>query len=237
MTTSGFMMSFNGIEKLLKEFNLYRMKGVKSLYKNGVSADFKNNSIKEDYFVCYSTGLNNHDYDFLLKDESYFQFEYDNSGKHIEIRYAFFQNPVDYKSYDEFITEVIISSGLANSIEEAGAIFEPEYEQFLNEQEIKNKYLTVRYDVDYPNYHPIVHSVSHLHIGHQNHLRIPLDKFMTPLRFAVFIIKNVYYREWKTIVETKPHYINQILRKCSNGEVLLNSSSWNNIEKLDIHLK
>lgn len=237
MTTSGFMTSFNAVESILKEFSLFRMKGIKNLSKDGVSAEFKSNSIKEDYFKCYSSGLKNLDYDFLLEDESYFQFEYDNSGKNLEVRYAFFQNPVDYKSYEEFITEVIISSGLASSIEEAGSIFEPEYKQFLNEQEIKNKYLTVRYDVDYPNYYPIVHSVSHLHIGHQNHLRIPVNKFITPLRFAVFIIKNVYYREWKTIAESKPHYINQLLRKCSNGEVILGNNSWNNIEKLDLHLK
>lgn len=237
MTTSGFMTSFNGVENILKEFNLFRMKGVKNLYKDGVSTAFKNASIKDDYFKCYCSGLDNHDYDFLLKDESYFQFEYDNTGKHLEIRYAFFQNPVNYKTYEEFIIDEIIPSGLIKTIDEAGSMFEMEYRQFLNEQEIKNKYLTVRYDFDYPNYHPIIHSVSHLHIGHQNHLRIPVNKFITPLRFVVFIIKNVYYREWKSIAEVNPHYINQLLRKCSNGEVILSNNFWTSSEKLDIYLK
>jgi hypothetical protein len=237
MTTSGFMTSFNEIEKVLKKFNLFRMKGVKSLYKEGVSDDFKNASIKEDYFSCYSTGLNNFDYDFLLKDESYFQFEYDNSSKFLEIRYAFFQNPVDYKTYEEFIIEVIIPSNLVDSIDEAGSLFEEDYKQFLNEQDVKNKYLTIRYDVDYINYHPIVHSLSHLHIGHQNNLRIPVEKFLTPLRFVIFIIKNVYYREWKSFVDSDPDYINQMLRKCSNGETLLHNNYWDRIEKLDLYLK
>lgn len=237
MTTSGFMTSFHNIEKVLKEFNLFRMSGVKSIYKEGVSNSFKTASIKDDYFDCYSTGLENFDYDFLLQDESYFQFEYDNSGTNISIRYAFFQNPIDYKSYDEFINEEIIPSGLINSLEEAGSLFHEEYKQFINEQQIKNKYLTIRYDVDYPNYYPNVHSVSHLHIGHQNNLRIPIEKFITPLRFVIFIIKNVYYREWKSFVDTNPQYINQILRKCSNGETLLSNKDWCTIEKLDLYLK
>ncbi len=237
MTTSGFMTSFKKIEGVLKEFNLLKMKGVKLLTKDGVSSEFKNASIKADYFECYNTGLTYNDFDFLLNDQSYFQFEYSNKGKHLELRYAFFQNPIDFISYEDFLDLMIDVQSLTDSKDEIGSLFESEYNQFLNEQEAKNKYLTIRYDVDYPNYKPLVHSVSHLHIGHQNNLRIPLDKFLSPLSFVFFVLKNVYYTEWKEKLRTNNHYININLRSSKDGETSLKNADWTNQEKLELYLK
>lgn len=237
MTLSGFHTSFNEIEKILKEFSLLKSKGVKILSKEGVSDNFKSSSIKDDYFECYKIGKENFDYDFLLNDESFFQFEYFNDGKVMELRYAFFQNPVDFITYKEFLETYIIPTGVAESVDEAGAEFEVEYSQHLSEQNLHNRYITIRYDVDYKNYKPIIHSISHLHVGHLSNFRIPSDKFISPLRFVLFTIKSAYYSDWKIFAETKEQRLNQILRKSANGEKLLNNKEWCNIEKLDLYLK
>lgn len=237
MTTAGFMMSFNQIERLLKDFNIWRMNGVKSIIKEGVSEDFRSASIKDDYFNAYNIGLDNYDFDFLLKDQSYFQFEYNNKGKNLEIRYAFFQTPIDYISYEDFLCHIKEEQGITETVEEIGSLFIEDYNQFLSEQEAKNKYTTLRYDVDYSNYKPIIHSVSHLHIGHQNHLRIPIEKFISPLKFVMFSIKHVYYKEWKEMCEKNPHYVNKLLKSCSSGETLLSSKYWTDLEKLEMFIK
>jgi hypothetical protein len=237
MTTSGFMTSFTKIEHVLKTFNLLKMKGVKSLTKDGVSKEFKAASIKDEYFDCYNIGLSFNDFDFLLIDQSYFQFEYNNKGSNLEIRYAFFQTPINYISYEDFLDIIIEAQNLSESKEDIGEMFEAEYQQFLNEKEVENKYITIRYDVDYKNYKPLVHSISHLHIGHQNNIRIPIEKFISPLTFVLFILKNVYYSEWKEMNDKNNHYINIILKQALNGEVSLKSTEWSNFEKLELHLK
>lgn len=237
MTTSTFCTSYNSISKILKELDLFRMKGIKTLYKDGVSDIFKKASISDNYFEVYKKGLENNDFDFLLKDESFFQFEFVSTNKYLEVRYAFFQNPIDYISYESYVNNFIIEHSMTETVNEIGSIFQEEYEQFLSEQELKSKYLTIRYDVDYPNYKPNVHSVSHLHIGHQNDLRIPIEKFITPVSFVIFIIKNVYYKEWKQIIKDNPHYIYKVLKDCKNGELVVPNKYWNNFEKLELYIK
>lgn len=52
--------------------------------------------------------------------------------------------------------------------------------QFLNEQSLSNQYTVMRYDYDQKGYRPLIHAVSHLHIGFNNNVRIPLNKVISP---------------------------------------------------------
>jgi len=237
MNIANFNISIAEVETTLKSFNLFRMKGIKSINEKGVSPQFKLASIKEDYVKAYLEGLKYYDYDFLLNDQSFFQFEFSKTKDFIDIRYAFFQNPINYVTYLEYLEEQIKTHEIAESIEEIGELLEDEYNQYLNEQELKSNYTTIRYDSDQNNYRPLIHSVSHLHIGHMNNVRIPIDKIISPLQFVLFTIKHVYYQEWKEKVEDDLEFIKERLTTSKNGELILTQDKWNELESIELFLK
>ena len=237
MTEANFNISFGKIESTLKSFNLLKMKGIKNLIKDGVSNEFKKASLGNKYYEAYKIGLEKYDFDFLLTDESYFQFQYSNKEGILDIRYAYFQNPFEYLSYEEYLENEIDLTEIDESIESVGNMFELEYNQFLNEQELSSNYSTIRYDSDFKNYKPILHSVSHIHLGHLNNIRIPLDKILSPLRFVLFTLKHVYYYNWKDKWENDKEDLIARLKDCKNGEENLSEQYWNNDEKIELHLK
>ncbi len=236
MNISSFNISLSEAEKFFKKLELFRMKGIKSINLDGVSSSFKNASQEESYFNAYNIGLGNYDYDFLLNDQSFFQFEFKENDSFIDIRYAFFQNPVNYKTYAEFLQYEIEEGNLNETPEQIGSLLEEEYNQFLNEQEINSNHTTIRYDSDFSNYTPLIHSVSHLHIGHRNNIRIPINKTITPLMFVLFVIKNVYYYEWKKIVSKDKAYLKQTFNKGLNGSIILKRDKWILNEELELFL-
>ena len=236
MNLISYSASFKQIKDLLKEFGLFKMAGIKIINTDGVSDEFRQASIKESYFKAYIAGLENYDYDFLLKDQSYFQFQFKESDGRIDLRYSFFQNPIEFINYEDYVVEQIAQSGLSETIDEIGMLLEDEYNQFLNEQELISNYTTVRCDVDYPNYKPLVHSVSHIHIGHNNNVRIPLDKIISPSKFTLFAIKQVYYKEWKTKVESGDKYMPELLQRCQTGEFKLGEDIFQQIERNDPYI-
>ncbi|GAB7086070.1 DUF2290 domain-containing protein [Marinifilum fragile] len=236
MTPAQFKISFDLIPEILKEFGLFRMKGTKNISNDGVSEEFLSASIKENYFQAYRIGLENYDFDFILEDQSYFQFECSFNDQ-LKIRYSFYQNPVEFISYNEYLQNEIDRSGLDESIEDLGMLMTDEYDQFLNDQELISNYTTFRYDIDYGNYRPLIHSISHMHVGHITNVRIPIEKIISPLRFVLFTIKHVYYRQWKEMVENKGSKVNRYLALARNGEQVLGNHDWSLSEKLDIYLK
>lgn len=201
MTIGAFTQSVSRIPALLKEANLFREKGVKPL--GSVSDEFRAASQKGRYFEIYKTALDNLDYDFLLYDESFFQFSFSDSGVagYPNLRFAFFQNPHEYVTYEEFLAEILETDYIT-----AGDIFLEEYSQFLSEMENNQNYATIRYDLDQKSYHALIHSTSHLHIGNSENIRIPCNKVMTPLMFVLFVVKHAYFNHWKNLIENYEHF-------------------------------
>lgn len=236
MNISSFNISFLKIHSVLKSFNLLKMKGIHSINDRGVSEEFKSASIKDTYYKAYQVGLSHYDFDFLTTDQSFFQFEFSSNQKSTEIRYAFFQNPIDFISYNDYVLQLINDQNLELTLEEVGEMFDEEYNQFLNEQENISNYATFRYDLDQNNYQPIIHSVSHIHVGHQNNIRIPLNKVISPLKFVLFVIKNVYYQEWKNKIETDPEYVIKTLKDARTHQTELDNTEWKDEEKLELYL-
>src|SRR5690606_25054066 len=124
-------------------------RGIKRLIFDGVSDEFKKASLSNTYYEAYKIGLQNYDFDFLLKDESYFQFQYFKNEEVLEIRYAYFQNPFEYMTYEEYLESEIDFEEIDESIESVGNLFEEEHNQFLNEQQLSSNYSTIRYDSDF----------------------------------------------------------------------------------------
>ncbi len=229
MNISIFNISVREVEEVLKDFQLFQMKGIKSLNEDGVSDQFKKSTQKDNYWQIYRIGLENFDYDFLLVDQSYFQFQFSQTQEGMAIRYAFFQNPLNFVTYEDFLNDFGIAEEEAKEVD-----LRAEYEQYLNEQSLSNQYTTLRYDYDEIGYRPLIHAVSHLHIGFNNNVRIPLNKVISPIRFLLFVLKHVYLNEWSELC--KSDYIRTKLTQCRSNDQLLEVVKWQEVERLDMHL-
>jgi hypothetical protein len=236
MNTASFNISVSHAKALLKDLKLFKSDGPKSINKNGVTSEFKDSSQKAAYLKVYGIGIKNFDYDFLLVDDSFFQFSTNISpGKPFEVNYSFYQNPVFYKSYDEYLDLLLQTSNINDEFRnELGDLYIEEYEQFLNEQGIDSGCTMIRYDFDLQNYKPLIHPSSHIHIGNNNSIRIPCSKLITPYRFVLFIIRHVYYDTWIELINDSDKIYSVYDRK-ANCDVL-NKDHWKELEKLDLYL-
>ena len=231
MTVGSFKSSMVLVEKFFKQSFLLKSKGVKPLGET--SDEFKSSTLKGNYYTSYQTALRNLDYDFLLKDESFLQFSFSklNEIGYPTLRYAYYQNPKEFITYEEYLAKEV-----ETSYEEAGDIFIEDYVQFLTEASINSDFTTIRYDLDSKNYLPLIHATSHLHIGNAENIRIPCSKIMTPLSFILFITKHVYYENWKTLLKNDnfyKEYLDVLKPQCS----YVNLSGWNtNMETKEFYL-
>lgn len=195
MTQGAFITSINEAVSLLKELALFKERGPKTIGDH--SEEFKKVSRTNKHTSLYNAAISNFDYEILLYDDSIFQFSLNNDV----LRYAFIQNPSIFVSKTEFLLNLSTPNELAMLSEEElqellDSINDWEYEQFLIEQELNLQANIIRYDKDKKGYIPLKHSYSHLHIGLNENLRIPCSKELTPLKFAIFCIKNTYYDQW-----------------------------------------
>ena len=233
-----FKRSLIQCEKTLKELNVFRHKGPKNINIDGVSDAFKYSSQEGDYIKIYRTGLDNLDYDFLLFDESFFQFSIEIADSDIlSIRYAFFQNPQSYKSYEEFL-ETLRESGLIidETNEMIGDTFHEDYNQFLSELNFNSNFTTIRYDYDSFNYHPLIHSISHFHIGTSDNVRIPCDKIISPIKFLLFVLKHTYYYLWKEWITAENKEIFSKLITSKRECKIVNGIYWNKLEQNELFI-
>ncbi len=238
MNIVNFKTSLNQVEKLLKAIGVLRQKGVKSINDTGVSEEFKRDSLENDYFAAYNTALEKYDYDYLLHDQSFFQFQFKpnfNQDGFPNIRYAFFQNPQKFITYKDFLIE---SDLLENeeAEEKIGDSFQDLYEQYLIEQQLNLKSSCIRFDVDFDNYRPLIHSVAHLHIGHSNDIRIPCDKLLTPEKFTLFVLKQTYYSYWRELIQNESSAILDCLNSSKEKCFPLESGKWNEKEKKELFI-
>lgn len=192
--------SYNEIVSFMKKINLLK----KENYSRNVSFEFSKFSNefvqifqKNDYINIYVTAMENNDYDILLKDDSFFQFTYDDRDCKI-IRYAYYENPFIYETYEEFLMKE-----LDTSIEDVGDLFMQEYEQYVSEASIKSSVNPMRFDYDEneEHYKEMLHTGSHIHIGHDNEIRLPTKYLLTPFGFVIFVIRNQYLAYYKELLQ------------------------------------
>ena len=123
MNYKDFNMSRENAKRLLNRYDLLKSA---DFYKKPTSKEFIRVAREKDFFNAYLAALNKHDYHFLLFDESFLQFEYNqNSTDNVTLRYAYYQFPYDFPTYKEYLME----NGL--SFNEVGYRYKYEYEQAL----------------------------------------------------------------------------------------------------------
>jgi len=231
MTEGKFHTSIKEAESLLKKFNLLKSIGHKKFGQ--YSDEFLKTSKKNDIVKTYKCAIENRDYNLLLIDDSIMQFRKDKE----ELRYAFIQNPYTYVSKENYIS-IIFSPEELNDQTEISVeqlIDDNEYEQFLNEQKLNSISNYFRYDYSRKGYFPLIHSCSHMHIGQNENVRIPIAKILTPLKFTKFCIKNTYFDEWKMQFKNNPDFTNEVINM-KNDCIALPENDWKDLENNDLHL-
>jgi hypothetical protein len=154
----------------------------------------------DDYPKIYETARKNYDYDLLLGDLSILQFSYLMENHELQkVRYAFYEPPIKVEAYEDFL----VKHGL--DVDEIGDFFYEEWQQTVYEAELKRSVTPIRYDFDLSLYKGLEHAISHLHIGHDNEIRIPVHSIMSPRAFIAFIIRNVYFDKWKALIKQEDY--------------------------------
>lgn len=231
ISQSNISIGFDEGVKLLKDFELFKCKNVSrkmTFEKNKFSQEFINISQSDEYKNIYDTAMNKQDYDILLIDNSFFQFSYElNEKEFSRIRYAYYDVPYHADEYKEFLN----SQGFL--YEEVGEEFLEEYEQYISEAELKQQVLPIRYDYDTLAYKPKIHSSSHMHIGHNNEMRIPCDKIVLPQNFISFVIRHVYFEKYKAKM-ADDNIVNEYFNYIVNNK--RNEYTLSEEEKQDIYL-
>jgi hypothetical protein len=218
-------------KKMLRISNLFHSENTTRKFTfnfSKFSVDFLKELQSDDYFKIYEVGRKRNDYDILLKDQSFFQFSFDEKNNEINrIRYAYFDSPTNTKSYEEFLDEIEID------ISECGDYFYDYYEQYLSEAKLKTSVNPIRYDYDEGLYKEVFHPVSHLHVGHQNEIRIPCESILSPKGFVAFVIRHVYREDWiKTMNDESFLKVYETIKSSPN----VNSSYFGNSEKKDFFI-
>lgn len=188
-------MNFESIKKaysVLEELKLFKNKFAKnSLYSN----EFLQKSKNSNYIDAYNAAINNLDFDILLTDDSFFQFEervekLSNGKNTTVVRFAYFENPYNTISYAEYLQK----HGF--NIDEIGDELRLDYEQDMSEKSLKEEFFTLRYDCSEGTYKKGIHPYSHFHIGFRESFSIPINKHISPLVFVNFVLKSRYYSHW-----------------------------------------
>lgn len=225
MNDASFTIHLNQTCKILKNLGLFK----DGIYKpNKLRAATKRNIIDfETYRSYHDDVLMKRDYDILLKDDSYFQF----TKKGDSYKYVFMQTPLKKISIEVFAD--ICGMDMHTDIDEIESVYEESDDSVLYEKTENPIYL--RYENSLKGYNPNVHSFSHLHIGLNKDVRIPLSIILTPDIFVLFAIKLAYKDIWETsLIEGKIKIENLAEKKLCEA---VNKEYWEENEKLDLYLK
>ncbi|KRL38360.1 DUF2290 domain-containing protein [Liquorilactobacillus uvarum] len=191
--------SFQEAIKLLKKVELlhslnYSRKETMNFSK--FSEKFVSCMMEDDYIKIYKTAMKYGDYDILLNDNSFFQFSADNKCE--IIRYAFYQVPFKGATIEDFAK--FLGKGRLDSkqLRELESEQELDYELFKESAEERHFVTPIRYDYC-PKQHEnsIYHPTAHIHIGLEQNLRVPVRRELTPLLFTAFVVRMMYYKNFK----------------------------------------
>jgi hypothetical protein len=171
-----FRTDINLCEKLLTEFKFLLERNKYVNYSQYKKVDFKE-LLYADLWKKY---VQEKIYDFLLFDQSVFQFRIVNDI----VSYTYFECPYIFLNLDHSDLEEIDTDFFIDSV-----------------TKLKPATTPIRYDIDQESYAPGRHPVSHFHFGFESQIRICCDKIITPTAFLFFIIRQVYPQTWKKILE------------------------------------
>ena len=186
-----------------------------------------------DYYALFQSVEKNYDYEFRLKDGSFFQMAFLEDG----LRYAFLESISEIISFEDYyISEGLTEEQVREMTEEEFALLSECYDVEVDSLKEKVHPLYIRYDfTSRPEEHiPNIHSSAHFHFGWDNQSRIPCSRILTPESFACFSIKMYSPSIWKEMLEkeiiTEADYAFKRLSYDLPGDL------WDTKEQRDLYL-
>jgi len=139
------------------------------------------------YAALYRAGLTHRDYNILLTDFSYFQFQHTPDGASFSVRYAFYPNPHERAAAAQYEQAQLLG--------DEGDGYELFLDELTNTPE-DHRVPAIRYEVAFTDYKPLVHPTAHFHFGLHSENRWPAQRVFTPLAFALVIAKQFFCDAW-----------------------------------------
>lgn len=184
--TKEFSVSINKCLSVLDDMDYLAHAVVRSSLV--VSEAFKKSSLSSKvYRELYDAGMKNQDFNFILKDQSYFQFT--ERIKDEDVRLAYYPNPYRFGEYHSIKREL-------TELFDEGLLSQEELEQSLTEEHFSNDIPIIRYDLSLTQYCSNYHPAAHLHIGFNSTSRWPVRRVLTPYAFFLKILSHYYHDLW-----------------------------------------
>ncbi len=186
MNKGEFSAQVNRVEKLLVDLGLLNERISYPNYGNLTAAHFRALSYSDILRKCYSEKL----FDFRLVDDSIIQFR-GTSFRPLSVSYSYYECPyLPMLTLENYLQQQLY---LNQDADEYDVI--RDYELIAPTK--KETVTPVRYDFAPSTYIEGLHPASHIHIGHDNHLRVGTKKILKPLSFTLFIIRHYYPEKWQ----------------------------------------
>ena len=227
MNSREFKQNLQRVQNLLSSASL--LKDSQYMHKY-IKPSYNRISSSKELADVYKQEVENFNYHFLLKDDSFFQFQFEEQDSSIsKLRYLFLQFPYNIPCYDQFLLD---NCGAKSS--DIGYACLESYSQALSEADLKDSAVILRYDYSKDNYREGVHSISHIHIGFSNSIRLTVDKQLSPEVFSLFVLKQLYDIEWNNIIGNS-NFQNK-LKSCKQYCYSLNGTPFfSNLDKSELY--
>lgn len=141
------------------------------------------------YPDLFFSGLKLNQFNFILKDLSYFQF----SRNMNDVRYAFYPSPFDPKMLK--VLDELTNALDSNTLEDEA------YNVCI--ESLPSNYCrpVIRYDYSPDQYKPVKHPTAHFHIGTFGEDRWCVERLLTPYAFALQMAKMYFGEYWEALTE------------------------------------
>jgi len=232
MTEAKYKVSLKELKEYIKMLKLdvaygshYEVTSVSKYSNETIDSLCRSSDITYD--ELYKKILTNSDYDiFIQKDYGVFQFYIEKKKNKVsKLVYCYYSNSRDFSDLKVLFED----SGECD-----GNIFSMLYQNLIDDAPEKKNILYFRYDYDPAIYNGIIHASSHLHIGWDNEIRIPIQNMLTPEMFVDFIAKNVYKDFWQDALANN-RFKSRVLKIKSESEII-DGSLFDDEEKKILHM-
>lgn len=190
MSNPEFAKSIANLWKILSDAELEETFSNPNSLK--ASSDFKKIAMdpESNYEDIYLSGARNSDYNIMMRDHSFFQFKENTDG----CRLAFYPNPffgADKKKLAE-------TSEMREFVDE-GIMSIEDYLHAISEIRSPTQAPLIRYEYSIDGYRHLEHPCGHLHVGAHSENRWPVERYLTPKVFGMFVIRLYYFEHWRKI--------------------------------------
>lgn len=223
MNSGLFATQVNAVERFLIDLDLLGDRVAYPLYKKMIAKDFKHLSYLELWEKCYSEKL----YDFRLFDDSLLQFR-STSFKPLCVNYSYYECPYfPHISFEDYTKQQLIAEQESDNYD-----LIRDYELQIP---IKKDAVTpIRYDYATSMYTEGLHPASHMHLGHNNQIRVGTKHILRPLSFVLFIIRQFYPIKWQEFTRLKK--AEEICRNVSHNLDEVGANYWGNHDMWEMRL-